>query len=66
MLKYSQILCFTCHCIEKRTKINKKWPGLAHLKNLFKALSIVAAKSFMKPLPDGQPETTSAEEASKD
>ena len=29
-LKY-QILYYICHCVEKRTKINKKRPGLAHI-----------------------------------
>ena len=27
-------LCYICHCIVKRTKINKKRPGLAHLKKM--------------------------------
>ena len=25
-------LCFNCHCVVKRTKINKKRPGFAHFK----------------------------------
>ena len=29
---YSQILCYICHCVLKRTQINKKRMGLAHVK----------------------------------
>ena len=36
-------LCYNCHCIVKRTKINKKRPGLAHLKKQILALLSYAA-----------------------
>ena len=28
---YSQILYYICHCLEKRTKINKNGPGFPHI-----------------------------------